>query len=530
MDGYGHGTHVAGTLGAVGNNGIGVAGVVWTGQIVPVKFFDNSGNGTVSQFIDGLDWALSKGIKISNNSWTDSGYTPALFEAVRQAHDAGHLFVAAAGNNGRDSDQQPAYPADFALNNVVSVGATDRYDRLAGFSNYGAKSLAIVAPGVDIYSTTVGGGYGIKSGTSMAAPHVAGTAALVWSLHPNWTYQQVIDRLLATADKLPSLAGKVRSGRLNSAAAVGALAPQPPAASPTAPALRIVDSVAGPSASQFTKVTVRFDRPPVASTFTPADVVLSGPDGVAIAVASVTPVSGSSILYDLNFATQTRPGYYKLQVGPDVTAPDGGRLTVFNSSLYLKGDPNAPPPPVTPPPPTAPALRIVDSVAGPTASQFTKVTVRFDRPPVASTFTPADVVLSGPDGVAIAVASVTPVSGSSILYDLNFATQTRPGYYKLQVGPDVTAPDGGRLTVFNSSLYLKGDPNRAAATGDAAAADGAGVADRRFGGGTERESVHEGDGAFRPAAGGFDLYAGGCRAERPRRRGHRGRLGDAGVG
>jgi subtilisin family serine protease len=219
FDDFGHGTHLAGVIGAMGNNGVGVAGIDWQAQLVPVKFFDSSGNGTVSQFIDGLNWALSKGIKVSNNSWTDSAFSPVLYEAVQRARDLGHIFVAAAGNDARNTDAWPTYPANLGLDNVLSVAATDRNDKLAGFSNWGPTSVSIAAPGVDILSTLPWGGYGVRTGTSMAAPHVAAVVAMVWALRPEWSYRQVIAWVMQTADRLPGLAGKVASGRLNAAAA-----------------------------------------------------------------------------------------------------------------------------------------------------------------------------------------------------------------------------------------------------------------------------------------------------------------------
>jgi subtilisin family serine protease len=220
FDDFGHGSHIAGIVGAIGNNGVGVTGISWQVPLVPVKFLNQSGAGTISQFIAGLEWALSKGFKLSNNSWTDSGYTPILFEAVSRARAAGHIFVAAAGNNGRNTDVTPVYPANFALDNVVSVTATDRNDRLASFANWGKTSVDIAAPGVDILSTTPWNRYGIRGGTSMAAPHVTGVIAMIWALRPEWSYRQVINWMLQTADRLPSLDGKVASGRLNAAAAV----------------------------------------------------------------------------------------------------------------------------------------------------------------------------------------------------------------------------------------------------------------------------------------------------------------------
>lgn len=220
FDDYGHGTHLAGLISAVGNNGVGVSGVAWQVPVVPVKFFDRAGNGTISQFIAGLDWALAKGIKISNNSWTDRVDSPLLAAALNRARARGHLFVAAAGNHTRNTDSSPVYPAGYDLNNVVTVAATGRDDKLAGFSNWGPGSVDIAAPGVEILSTTPWGRYGVRSGTSMATPQVSAVMALVWGLRPEWTYRQVIDRVLQTADRLSSLNGKVASGRLNALAAV----------------------------------------------------------------------------------------------------------------------------------------------------------------------------------------------------------------------------------------------------------------------------------------------------------------------
>lgn len=220
FDDYGHGTHVAGTIGAMGNNNVGVAGVAWNVQLVPVKFFDNNGRGTIQQFIAGLDWALAKGIKVSNNSWVDASNSPELAAALTRAQNVGHVVVSAAGNGKRNLDPAPVYPAGFTNDNLVVVAATDRNDQLAGFSNYGVGSVDIAAPGVDVTSTTSWGRYGTRTGTSMATPQVTGAVALVWTLRPEWTYRQVISWVMATADRLPGLAGKVASGRLDLAAAV----------------------------------------------------------------------------------------------------------------------------------------------------------------------------------------------------------------------------------------------------------------------------------------------------------------------
>src|SRR5262249_14428123 len=276
--------HVAGIVGAVGNNGVGVSGVDWNVQLMPVKFIGTTG-GSVSSFIAGLNYAVKHGAKISNNSWSGAASSQALIDAVNAARGAGQIFVAAAGNNGTDNDQQPTYPASLGLDNVISVAASDKNGALASFSNFGARSVDVAAPGVDILSTipTASGSYGLNSGTSMATPFVTGVAALVWSKNPTWTYRQVISQILATADKSSALAGKVASGGIVDAApAVGAVQ----ATSTSAP--HVVSSVAmGPTSKTMSSVRVTFDRPMNRSTFTAVDCSLKLPNGRIIAVSNV---------------------------------------------------------------------------------------------------------------------------------------------------------------------------------------------------------------------------------------------------
>jgi subtilisin family serine protease len=224
LDNNGHGTNVSGILGATGNNGMGVAGVDWHVQIMPVKFIGADGDGSVSNFILGLNYAVQHGAKITNNSWEGAPYSAALYNAFHNAQAHGVISVAAAGNEGANDDTTPDYPANLGtgLNSVVAVAATTSTNQLAAFSNYGAHSVALAAPGVNILSTLPGGKYGAMSGTSMATPEVTGAMALVWGLHPSWSYTQVINQVLNTTQKLPSLQGKVRTGGLlDLAAAVG---------------------------------------------------------------------------------------------------------------------------------------------------------------------------------------------------------------------------------------------------------------------------------------------------------------------
>ncbi len=231
MDGNGHGTNVAGILGATGNNGLGVAGVDWHVQIMPVEFMGSDGEGSVSNFIQALNYAVEHGAKITNNSWEGAPYSTALYDAFQNAQANGVISVVAAGNEGADDDTTPDYPASLStsLNSVVTVAATDANNQLASFSNYGPQSVALAAPGVNIYSTLPNGQYGAMSGTSQATPQVAGALALVWGQHPTWSYTQVIDQVLDTTEKLPSLQGKVATGGLlDLAAAVGYESSTPP--------------------------------------------------------------------------------------------------------------------------------------------------------------------------------------------------------------------------------------------------------------------------------------------------------------
>ena len=216
MDDNRHGTHVAGTIAAQGNNGVGVVGVNWQAAIMPLKFLSSSGSGSTANAIKAVDYAAKMGARISNNSWGGGGFSQALSDAIARAGAAGHLFVAAAGNAGANNDASASYPANYALENIVSVAATDASDQRASFSNYGATTVDLGAPGVAIMSTTPSNGYQSLSGTSMAAPQVSGVAALLLASDPALTVAQLKDALFKGVDPIPALAGlTVTGGRLN---------------------------------------------------------------------------------------------------------------------------------------------------------------------------------------------------------------------------------------------------------------------------------------------------------------------------
>ncbi len=232
MDDNSHGTHVSGTIAAEGNNGSGIVGVAWKAQIMALKFLGANGSGYTSDAVDAVLYAADNGAVLSNNSWGSFGSTylleafnAPLKAAIETAGQAGHLFVAAAGNDGDNVDSNvSAYPAGIPLTNIISVAATDRNDEIAYFSNYGEVEVDLAAPGVDIYSTIPGGLYDSYNGTSMATPHVAGAAALLYAIKPDLSPQETKAILMNTVDPIASLAGKVGSGgRLNVASALDAL-------------------------------------------------------------------------------------------------------------------------------------------------------------------------------------------------------------------------------------------------------------------------------------------------------------------
>jgi len=227
LDNVGHGSHIAGTIGAAGNNGIGVVGINWRCRLVALKFADEGGGGFISDAIEAIEYVIDNDIKVSNNSWgCYQCFTQSLYDAIAATQAIGHIFVAASGNGifglGVDCDRFPAFPASFDLPNIISVAAIDNDGLKAKFSNFGRASVDIGAPGVNVYSTVIPEGYDYYHGTSMAAPHVTGVVALMRSRLPQLSANEVVTRIMGTARPEATLAGiTVTGGVLDALGALG---------------------------------------------------------------------------------------------------------------------------------------------------------------------------------------------------------------------------------------------------------------------------------------------------------------------
>lgn len=366
-----HGTHVAGTIGGVGGNGIGVAGVSWNVTMIPLKFLGPDG-GYTSDAIKALDYLtdlkLRHGLNVvaSNNSWGGGGYSSALHSAIIRGANAGILFVAAAGNAGVNTDVSANYPSNYSTlrgtsttraasyEAVISVAALTSSGGLASFSNYGANTVHIAAPGVSINSTLPGNSYGAFSGTSMAAPHVTGAIALYASAFPNASAAEIREAILSSARPTASLAGKtVTGGRLDVAAALNIV----PAVDITITGGSVKEGDSGTTPLAF---TVRLS----AAASTEVTVAYATADGSALAGSDYLAQSGL-----LSFApgetvkTITIDVLGDTLVEPDETfsvvlsaASSNARIMVGSAVGTIQNDDQAPAP-------VTPELRI-DSVTG----------------------------------------------------------------------------------------------------------------------------------------------------------------------
>lgn len=222
-DTNGHGTHVAGIVGARGNNATGVTGVCWSAKLMIVKFMSIFGRGNPSDAAKGIRYAAREGAKVINCSFGSTSQNEALHDAIEYARSKGALVVVAAGNDGKNIDKTPEYPAAWIDGNILTVAATGQNGKLASFSNYGGTAVDVAAPGAEILSTYTRGRYATLDGTSMAAPIAAGTASMVRARDPNLSWKSIKSIVRSKVDRPSSLNGKVvDDGRVNLRKAVAA--------------------------------------------------------------------------------------------------------------------------------------------------------------------------------------------------------------------------------------------------------------------------------------------------------------------
>jgi subtilisin family serine protease len=445
LDDLGHGTHTAGTIGAVGNNAVGVVGVNWTVSIMAVKWIDQTGLGTTANAIAAINYATlmrNRGVnlRVTNNSWA-LPFSAALRDAIRAHGDAGILFVAAAGNTGQDNDVFPVYPASYDLPNILSVAATDNRDQRASFSSFGRAAVDLGAPGVEVLSTLPGSAYGFESGTSMAAPHVAGVAALAWSLAPNAPYQQIRDALLAGVDPVPALAGRtVTGGRLNALGTLRTLGMQVVATTPAA------GSVITTRATDF---VLDFSDPYRAGS---VDAGALRVNGIAADAVSLTDADTLTFQYTVSPVTAQGPQTVALAAGAVLRDRDGDPVRAFTGTFLYDAGLRGP--------------RILASTpSGATAAPVSSVRVTFNTAIDPATFTAADVVsFTGPGGT-IAVTGIAAVAGSGdTQFELTFDPQSASGTYTLVLGPDIRDPAGNPMDQNNNLVLGEVPQDRFTAT------------------------------------------------------------------
>ncbi len=306
MDDHYHGTHCAGTIGAIGDNSVGATGVNWTTQIIGAKFLDASGSGYTSDAINAIEFLVQAksvagaNIRVVSNSWGGGGYSQALLDEINRANDM--LFVFAAGNSAINIDTFPFYPASYAAPNLLAIAATDNNDRLASFSNYGATTVQLGAPGVDILSTTPGNQYEFLSGTSMATPHVAGAATLVLSkcnLDVAGLKADIVDNVDLTA----ALTGiTVTGGRLN--------------------AYKALSACNGPVT--LAPASLVFPRLLIGGTSTPQAVILTNNQSQPLAIASITATGDFA---QINTCGGSVAGFSSCSIAVTFTPKSSGYLT-----------------------------------------------------------------------------------------------------------------------------------------------------------------------------------------------------------
>ncbi|MBX7166445.1 MAG: S8 family serine peptidase [Pirellulales bacterium] len=388
LDDEGHGTSVAGIIGAVGNNNLGVAGLSWDSQLMALKYLNSERVGNTADAIAAIHYVTRMNrdfginVRVTNNSYGVAGYSQALYDAVAEAAGVGILVVASAGNSSSDNDLGPIYPANLEIDNVISVAATTRTDSLASFSSYGAATVHLGAPGENVYTTAMGGGYRNFSGTSAAAPMVAGVAALLWDAAPLASYQQIKTAILDGADPIPALDGLTITGaRLNAAGGLQELGLRITSLTPAAGS-----TVAAPPTSFQVVLSSPYDLASVQAS----DLTVNG-----IAATGVNQVNATTLQYTFASSPVTTEGVQSIALVAGALTSGGGAQSTLALSANFRYD--------------SQPLTLVSSTPAAGASVnvgLSTVTLNFSEPLQPGSVEPTDFIIS--EGKVVAAQATGP--------------------------------------------------------------------------------------------------------------------------
>ncbi len=306
-DGNGHGSFTAAEIAEVANNGYQGAGVDWNVQLMPLVAFNSSGSGTDTWCAEAIDYAVNMGAKVINCSWAFGGPDSTIQTALQYADQHGVIVVAAAGNYTMDNDNTFLTPASYSAvdPNVIAVAATNKNGTIANYSDWGVGTVQLAAPGTNVYVEGQ-----TDSGTSMAAPLVAGTVALVESAHPTWSMQQVVDAVVQHTTPDSNLSGLVGSGGIvNAGSAV---------ANTSGPHVTTASLSGAVTGGSLSSIELTFNEDINPTTFTPSQVTLTGPNGTISGISVALTSTTNDTQFTISFPTQTSAGTYTLKVGPDI--------------------------------------------------------------------------------------------------------------------------------------------------------------------------------------------------------------------
>lgn len=358
FDDNNHGTHVAGTIGAAGNNGLGVVGVNWKVKLMAVKFLSSSGSGTMAGAVKAIDYVTNAkiagaNIVASNNSWGGTGTSPALSSSISRANNANILFIAAAGNEGSNIDSVRIYPASYTQSNIISVGAVSANGSMPYWSNYGLESVDIVAPGDSILSCLPNNAYGYLSGTSMATPQVSGAIALLKAYAPSMTITQLKDTLFNTSKNVPAAVGKTKYGSMPNVFAMLLEADRlqlsdPPTPAPTAAptgvptATPTATATPTPTSTPLPSPTATISPTPAPGRWTVEGVVRAGERNLALAKVKLeingqiqtTYTDANGAFRFKNILGSTNYTISVISAGYSFTSASGLLLSNVNVNIY----------------------------------------------------------------------------------------------------------------------------------------------------------------------------------------------------